>query len=274
MNENENQIELELLPDEQPEPVFEGDQPIEIIQNITDYVPRQPNAAFLRSVEQWGIYTPIVLNRISEDEYHLMAGRKRLKAAEILELELIPVKMYEVDSLSESVLTIDSNAQRSDNPLSDMEAILDLSNNNLDEKAIARLTGLTVGTVRKRMKLIDVPTEIIQGVRDGKVAIGTAEDVAKLSTKDKADLVLKLERKSKLIGKDVTEVRRAAQDKASADQIPAAVFETPDFDPDAHVHEYQLKIEHSFAEPVIEARCSCGQMLDKDEIEDLVNRRF
>lgn len=265
------QLELSLLPDNPPEPTFEGYLPVkEILEELVPYNQgRPPEAKFLRSVKRWGVREPIEINILPNKKLRLVSGRRRLKAAELLGLPNIKVRMYELDALVESTLSIDSNAQRSDNPLSDFEAILDLMTKAkargtiIDEKDISQATGMPIQTIRKRMKLADLPREILTAVGGKRIALGVATEIANLSTNQQNELVEILKENGKLTGKDVQSIKQVDRKKAIQD-IPADVFNTPD----AEIHKHDFEWDRE----IVEVDCSCGLTLGTTEILDALNQ--
>lgn len=240
------QLELSLLPEKPPEPIFSGFLDVSnILDGVGEFNPgKPPDSRFILSIKRWGVREPIELNQLPNGKLRLMSGRRRLRAAQLLELETIPVRLYILDSLVESTLTIDSNVQRSDNPLSDFEAILDLKTKAkargtiIDEKDISQATGMPVGTIRKRMKLANLPREILTAVGGKRVALGVATEIANLSTNQQNELVEILKENGKLTGKDVQSIKQVDREKAIQD-IPAEVFNTPD----AENHEHDFKFD-------------------------------
>ena len=120
-SQEEEQIEFDLLPPEPPEPIFVGYMTIEnVMESIQPFRPgRLPSAEFKRSIKAWGIREPIVMTRDDEGNTRLRDGRRRLQAALDLGMEMIPVKVYDLNLVSGAALTIDSNVQRSPNPMSE-----------------------------------------------------------------------------------------------------------------------------------------------------------
>ena len=275
-----NQIDLPLLPEEPPEPIFEGMLDIETVINKLEIYPPTlpPSIEFLRSIQTWGVRDPIELNQLVNGKYRLMAGRRRLAAADFLKLPIIKIRVYDnLNALQESIFVLDSNTARSKNPLSDFEAIIDLKtkaaskNRILTEKDISILTGLSIGTIRKRMKLAQVPQEILDAVKDKKVALGTAENIAGLSIDDQNTLVDLLNDKSKIIGSDVSKLKKANRETLMS-QFPTSIFATPNAEPGLHNHDFKVLSEKGDDREEIQAYCNCGRVIGQSEIMRLLNR--
>ena len=267
------QLEISFLPPAPPEPIFEGIMEIEkLLQQIEPIkFGKKPDAAFLRSIETWGVREPIVITRdIDTSILRLRDGRRRLQAAIKLEHNNIPVKEYALESISGVALTLDSNAQRSANPIAEFEAIQEFvaeasaKGKTVTEQDIYQATGMPVQTIRKRLKLVQLPTEIKDAVGERKVALGVAESIAPLQEYQKGQLLDKFRDVGKLTGNDVHEVKQVKQ-KEEIEGIPSEVFDLPEFNPE-HQHQFKPRRVADMG-----FRCGCGRVLSQDEVINLLN---
>ncbi|MEA5567456.1 ParB/RepB/Spo0J family partition protein [Anabaena sp. UHCC 0399] len=85
------------------------------------------------SIKEVGLLEPIVVRKIEEDKYELVAGERRLKACEIVKLEEIPVVIIECDEKKARKLRLVENLQREDlNAYEETIGILELLAEELD----------------------------------------------------------------------------------------------------------------------------------------------
>jgi ParB-like chromosome segregation protein Spo0J/SAM-dependent methyltransferase len=270
--EQTGQIEFSLLPPEILKPLYVGMMDVEeILESIQPFKPRRlPSAEFKRSIQTWGIREPIILTRDDAGNTRLRDGRRRLQAALDLGIDAIQIKVYDLNLISGAALTLDSNAQRSANPMSEYEAIVELLTEAREqgvivtEKDIHYATGMPVQTIRKRMKLAHVPIEIRDAVAERKVALGVAESIASLLDYQKGQLLDKFRDVGKLTGNDVHEVKQVKQ-KEEIEGIPGEVFDLPEFDPE-HQHQFKPRRVADMG-----FRCGCGRVLSQDEAINLLN---
>lgn len=274
------QLEISFLPETPPEPLREGFVDLQVLLDgsLKPYITgKKPDAAFLRSIETWGIRDPVILGAAEENfgfnfdkSLRLLDGRRRLQAAITLDLEQVPYKIYNLSNISNVALILDSNVQRSSNPIAEYEAILEFiveakaEDVIVDEKDISQATGMKVQTIRKRMKLSQVPHEIIDAVAERKVALGVAESIATLNEYQKGQLLDKFRDVGKLTGNDVHEVKQVKR-KEAIEGIPSDVFDLPEFDPE-HQHQFKPRRVANMG-----FRCSCGRVLSQDEAINLLN---
>jgi len=148
------------IPPEQPE---EGNVTWLPIGNVKPN-PNQPRREFdplamielTQSIERDGIIQPIIVRRIARDDYQIIAGERRWRAAKSAGLDKVPVIPRLADDHKVLELAIIENIQREDlNPIElalafhRMATELDLSHDQIGEK-----TGKDRATVTNTIRLL------------------------------------------------------------------------------------------------------------------------
>ena len=132
-------------------------------------------AALADSLRQHGMLQPVLV-RPHGDRYQLIAGERRLRAAVEAHLHDIPARVMELDDQRISELAMVENLQREDlNALDKAKAFrgyLD-SYGGTQEELAGRL-GLDRSTVANLMRLLDLPIEVQESVRNKKITQGHA----------------------------------------------------------------------------------------------------
>jgi ParB family transcriptional regulator, chromosome partitioning protein len=86
-----------------------------------------------RSITKLGIIEPLLLRPLVGNEYELVAGERRLRAAQIAGLTEVPVVIREMDDNITTQVRLVENLQREDlNPIEETEGILELLVLHLD----------------------------------------------------------------------------------------------------------------------------------------------
>jgi len=128
-----------------------------------------------QSIRVNGIIQPIVVRRAG-DEYQIIAGERRWRAAQLAGLTTVPVNVQELadDKLLEIALI--ENIQREDlNPIELAEAFERMVNElQLSHEEIGRRTGKDRVTVTNTIRLLQLPPEVQQIVSSGKMSAGHA----------------------------------------------------------------------------------------------------
>src|SRR5215467_4516273 len=121
-----------------------------------------PRGELIRSIRAIGVQTPITVEQIEAPTdqylYNLIAGRRRQRVALDLGFETIPALIYP-SGFSKTMLLTD-HAQRHANPAAELRAIEQLQEQGYTEKEIAYATGMTIGTIRNRVKLVGLCAEL------------------------------------------------------------------------------------------------------------------
>lgn len=137
-----------------------------------------------QSVERDGIIQPIIVRRIAPDQYQIIAGERRWRAASLAALKEVPVIVREANDQKVLELAIVENIQREDlNPIElaiafeRMAAELTLSHEEIGKK-----TGKDRATVTNSIRLLQLPAQVQEMVSARKLSPGHARALLKLNT--------------------------------------------------------------------------------------------
>ena len=127
------------------------------------------------SIRQHGIISPLVLMEQGE-RYMIVAGERRFRAAKIAGLEKVPAIIKTLTPQQIQEIAIIENLQREDlNAIEAAVAIKDLINNyNLTQETVAARIGLSRSAIANMLRLLSLPPEVINLVRDNRLTAGHA----------------------------------------------------------------------------------------------------
>lgn len=183
---------------------------------LIDPNPHQPRQGFdadelahlTESVRSHGILQPLVV-RTHGDRYQVVAGERRLRAAQAAGMAEVPVVVRDVPDAKMLEIALVENLQRQDlDPIEkarSFQAYLS-STSQTQEQASERL-GLDRSTIANMVRLLDLPDEVKSLVRRGRVAMGHAR--ALLAIQDSARQVSLAQRVARE-GLSVRQVERLA----------------------------------------------------------------
>ena len=181
----------------------------------------RPDKDLLRSVEAVGVLQPICVSPMpigSVSKWHVHGGTRRIQAARAAGHHQIPALVVEQDdpqARSDAVL-VALNATARPNPVAEYEAIAAMMEAGATPKQIARDAAIPYATVVRRLRLHDLVPELLQALRDGRLAYGVAEKITRLGVRAQLRLVERLDENGKLTGKDAKEEATALADAATA----------------------------------------------------------
>lgn len=181
------------------------------------------------SIREHGILQPIVVRQRAPQQYDIIAGERRWRAAQRAGLKSIPCVLTEVAEKETLTLALVENLQRQDlNPIEEAEAYQRLHRElGYSQSEIAKAVGKERSTVANALRLLKLPASVRQWVLDGQLTMGHAR--ALLSMED----VTSMERLAREVIRKGWSVRQAEQattskrksDDATAKSNPAK--ETP-----------------------------------------------
>ncbi|MCG6962958.1 MAG: ParB/RepB/Spo0J family partition protein [Acidobacteria bacterium] len=129
------------------------------------------------SIAEHGVLQPLLVAEDGGGGYVLVAGERRLRAAERAGLAVVPAVIRErLDDQGELALALVENLQRSDlTPLEAAHAFSHLRDVfGLSQEDIAKRVGIDRSTVSNALRLLKLEPEIQAMVDDGRIAAGHA----------------------------------------------------------------------------------------------------
>src|SRR3954467_5527711 len=132
-------------------------------------------AALADSLRQHGMLQPVIVRPMGE-RYQLIAGERRLRASVEAQLHEIPARVMELDDQRIHELAMVENLQREDlNALEKATAFRSyLDSYGGTQEELAGRLGLDRSTVANLMRLLDLPAEVQDAVRNKKITQGHA----------------------------------------------------------------------------------------------------
>ena len=127
------------------------------------------------SIRQQGLVQPIVVRRRAEG-FQLVAGERRLRAAQIAGLETIPALIKRVTDQETLEFALLENLQREDlNPMEEARAYQRLQSEfHLRQRDVAQRVGKDRSTVANVLRLLQLPAALQQDIEAGRLSVGHA----------------------------------------------------------------------------------------------------
>ena len=126
------------------------------------------------SIKEKGILTPITVRKVG-NQFILIAGERRLRASKKSGLKKIPAYIINVADDAEMVeMALIENIQRENlNPIEEAEAYNYLNNRfKLTQRKIAKSVGKKRVTISNSLRLLTLPREIKESIRNGRLSAG------------------------------------------------------------------------------------------------------
>jgi len=185
--------------------------PIDLVQRN----PQQPRRHFdesdlvdlANSIRTHGVLQPILVRPIADGKYEIVAGERRWRAAQRAGLHAIPAVIRELNELEVLEIAIVENVQRTDlNPIEEaqgFQALIDRFGRTQED--IAEAVGKSRPHIANMLRLLKLPDDLQEMVRDGRLSSGHARAI--LTAPDQRGLAQRVIAE----GLNVREVERIAQ---------------------------------------------------------------
>jgi ParB family transcriptional regulator, chromosome partitioning protein len=154
--------------------------------------PHQPRTRFdddaiqelAASIKATGVLQPILVRRLDNDSYQLVAGERRLRAAHVAGLERIPAVVKDVTDQEMMELSLVENIQREDlNPIEEAKAYQALSDKiGLTHDQISERVGKQRASITNTLRLLVLPVEVQDMVSRGTLTAGHARALLSITT--------------------------------------------------------------------------------------------
>ncbi|QNF35164.1 ParB/RepB/Spo0J family partition protein [Adhaeribacter swui] len=139
------------------------------------------------SIKIQGIIQPITVRKLSDDNYQLISGERRLQASKLAGLESIPAYIRQANDQQMLEMALIENIQREN--LNAIEIALSyqrlLSECNLKQEELGDRVGKKRTTVTNYLRLLKLPPDIQIGLRDNKIGMGHARALINIADIDK-----------------------------------------------------------------------------------------
>ncbi|MCL6614738.1 MAG: ParB/RepB/Spo0J family partition protein [Firmicutes bacterium] len=139
-------------------------------------------AELAASIREHGVLQPILLRRV-EGGYQVVAGERRLRAAEQAGLSKIPAVIGDFSDATMMQVALVENLQRTDlNPIEEAEAYRRLIEEfGLTQEEIAQKVGKSRSAIANTLRLLNLPAAIQEDLKAGRASEGHARAVLGLT---------------------------------------------------------------------------------------------
>ena len=137
------------------------------------------------SIREMGVLQPILVRPAVDDQYEIIAGERRWRAAKRAGLQHIPAIVREVEDTAALEHALVENLHRQDlNPLEEAAAYQQLMEDfGLTQELVAQRVGRSRSAVANTLRLFQLPPSLQRMIADGRLTAGHAR--ALLATPDR-----------------------------------------------------------------------------------------
>jgi ParB family chromosome partitioning protein len=189
-----------------------------------------------------------------EAEYEIVAGARRYHACKILGWRKILSHVVELDDKDAFEVSLIENIQSKNlNPIEEGQAFQDYVTNygwgGISD--LATRLGKSIGYVDRRIRMLDLPIDVIESLSSGNLSLSMGEELLPLKEKEQQSLLADLIKKRKLSSRQVRELK--SEMKNSDNPYDIVDFQTKIIDID-------VKTQKAFDKAIIAIRVAMNKL--------------
>lgn len=128
------------------------------------------------SIKKHGVLQPLLVEKITDDEYRIIAGERRYRASLIAGVQILPVIVKEFSNLDRMEIAVTENVQRENlNPIEEAMAYYYLiSEGGLSQEEVSQRIGKSRSAIANAVRLLYLPQPMQDAILEGKITSGHA----------------------------------------------------------------------------------------------------
>ena len=138
------------------------------------------------SVKEFGVLQPLLVRKVSDNRYELIAGERRLRAAKLAGLTEVPVEVREYNNEEIAQIALIENIQRENlNAMEEAKAYERLMKDfKLTQETVAKKVGRSRSHIANFLRLLNLAEQVQAYVANGSLSMGQAKPLLALENKD------------------------------------------------------------------------------------------
>lgn len=203
------------------------------------------------SIKAHGILQPLVVRQAGE-QFQLIAGERRLRAAQVAGLNEVPVTIVNFDDQQVFEASLVENIQRADlNPIEKAQGFRDyLDRYQVTQDSLAQRLGMDRSSVSNLVNLLNLPEEVQSAVRLNQITLGHAKILKGLASSKRQ---IELCREVVMKGLSVKALELLVKQQKAEAEAKAAAEALADVQPSyktAHVQTIETELRQRLATKV------------------------
>ncbi len=156
------------------------------------------------SIRQHGLIQPIVVRPMGAG-YQIVAGERRWRACRMLGMNDVPVIVRDFTDEETAQIALIENIQRQDlNPVEEAAAYRSLMDEyGMTQEELSRAVGKSRSAIANSVRLLNLPVEIVEMLRKGKLSPGQAKAIASAASEEDMLELAKLAEGGKVTVRDI-----------------------------------------------------------------------
>jgi ParB family chromosome partitioning protein len=234
-----------------------------IIEDIDIYKIRQPPEYYrstlsnlgelANSIRQKGLLQPVIVRTRQDGYFEMVAGNRRLQACKSLGWRKIISHIVELDDRQAFEISLIENIHRKSlNPIEEAYAfrsyVKDLGWGGISD--LASKIGKSISYVDKRLKLLELPPEIIESISNSTISTSIAEELSFIDDTNKQLELAKIASEKKISSREARILAKEFKDSSNFDENASI----------ATIAEIYEKTQRSFDKSIIALKIAMNKL--------------
>ncbi len=217
--------------------------------------PNQPRKTFVeadlqdlaRSISEKGIIQPLIVRPDAEQQgvYQIVAGERRWRAAQLAQVDEVPVLVRDLNDQEVLEIAIIENVQRADlNPVDEASGYQQLMDGfGHTQEKLSQALGKSRSHIANTLRLLSLPAPVLDFLRDGKLSPGHAR--ALITTENPVALAREAVAKGLSVRQVEALARRGPKESRTAKAAPEKDSDTKSIEADLSANlNMKVQIDH------------------------------
>lgn len=260
-----------LIPEiEEKEEKFDGEKVVELKISEVEPNKKQPRVRFdeeklnelADSISQHGVISPIIVIKLDNGFYKIVAGERRWRASKIAGMKKIPAIVREFDDKTSTEVALIENLQRENlNPVEEARGYDELIKKfSLTQEEAAKKVGKSRPYIANSLRILNLHKKILDMLENGQLSVGHAKVLLSVEDKSKQPELAKLILENSLTVRELEKILKRAEKQDEKPQNK----EKEDLNKKLAYDEFEKKLQSALGTKV---KILSGKRKGKIEIE-------
>ena len=260
-----------LIPEiEEKEEKFDGEKVVELKISEVEPNKKQPRVRFdeeklnelADSISQHGVISPIIVIKLDNGFYRIVAGERRWRASKIAGMKKIPAIVREFDDKTSTEVALIENLQRENlNPVEEARGYDELIKKfSLTQEEAAKKVGKSRPYIANSLRILNLHKKILDMLENGQLSVGHAKVLLSVEDKSKQLELAKLILENSLTVRELEKILKRAEKQDEKTQNK----EKEDLNKKLAYDEFEKKLQSALGTKV---KILSGKRKGKIEIE-------
>jgi ParB family chromosome partitioning protein len=149
------------------------------------------------SIKLHGVIQPLIVRRMADDKYEIIAGERRWRAAQMAGLPVVPVIIKQVDDQVALAFSLIENIQRENlNPIEEAVAFSRFCNEfKMTHEEIGSMVGRSRASITNSLRLLLLEPRVMKLLETGVINMGHARALLTLTRNDQYEVACRIAEK-------------------------------------------------------------------------------